>query len=336
MNRILIVTVNWLGDALMTTPALRALKEKFPLSSVAVMCVPRVKEVFLDNPYIDEVIIFDEKGEHRPAKKKKEFVRELRAMKFDAAFFIHRSFTRLFLCWRAGIPVRVGYHRFKTFLLLTQRIKAPDASVHRRDYYLALFERAGVPVVDRTPRFFISYEVKERAMSRLQGLRKEHDFIVGMHVAANWEQKRWPQKYFAALADRLSDELNCAIVCIGSKQDKEIVAGCIAKMKTPPLDASGETTLKELGALFENMDLFISNDSGPAHLAAAVGGEEIVLFGPTSSDITAPQGRCVHILRKETGCTIPCYRVNCPDNRCMKDISVDEVFEKAKSILLSV
>ena len=118
MERILIVGVNWLGDALMMTPVFRALKENIISSYVGVMTVERVKEVFEDNPYIDEIIVFDEKKHHRSLSNKWQFVNTLKKANFDSAFFIHRSFTRIFLCALAGIPERIGYGRLKSNFIL--------------------------------------------------------------------------------------------------------------------------------------------------------------------------------------------------------------------------
>ncbi len=139
MEKILVVTVNWLGDAIMTTPVFKALKGKFPKSHVGVLAVERAKAVFDDNPYIDEVIVFDEK--RTSLQTKIDFARELKKKEYDTVFLIHRSFTRAFICWMAGIKQRIGYARFKNTLVLTKKIKPPRALLHRQDYYLYLFER---------------------------------------------------------------------------------------------------------------------------------------------------------------------------------------------------
>jgi lipopolysaccharide heptosyltransferase II len=332
MKRILVVNVNWLGDAIMTTPVFKALKERFPGAYVAVMVVERVREVFENNPYIDEIIIFDEKKARRGFFKKIQFIKTLRAKHFDTVFLIHRSFTRALICYFAGIKERIGYRRFKNILLLNKPINAPPPHTHRQDRYLYLLEACGIPI-DRSAKVYINKAEKEKFSQFINETRKENKYIVGINPSANWRLKRWPLENFANLGDRLSEELNCAIFLIGAKPDTDAVKVVSEGMKHKPYDFSAKTNIKELAALMENMDLFISADSGPAHLAVAIGIKTIVLFGPTSQHITAPRGKSVKILRKPLECDIPCYKLNCPDNFCMKNISVNDVFLQAKLCL---
>ena len=155
MERILVVTVNWLGDALMTTPVFRAIKAQIPSAYLGVMAPRRVEGVFQNNPYIDEVIIFDERKEHRTLADKIRFSKFLKQKKFDTAFFIHRSLTKALICYLAGIKTRIGYRRLKNFLILTEMIPAKAYQTHRQDYYLSLFEAKGINISKKIPDFFI-------------------------------------------------------------------------------------------------------------------------------------------------------------------------------------
>jgi heptosyltransferase-2 len=334
MERILIVTVNWLGDAILTTPVFRALKKKFPASYIGVMAVERVAEVYRDNPYIDEVIIFNEKNAHRSLSAKIKFIKFLKDRNFNMAFLIHRSFSRALICFFAGIKRRFGYKRHKNLFILTDKINPPVGLVHRQDYYLYLFEKSGITINERLPVFFVPNKERDDIGKLLDPISKKHPFIVGINPSANWLPKRWPQEYVATLSDRLINDLNCAVVFIGAEKENDIIQDIIQKMQCCPYNFCGKTTLKELGALIAKMNLFISNDSGPAHLSASLKIPTLVLFGPTSEKITSPRGNLVKIIRKEVNCKIPCYKINCPDNICMKKISVDEVFLEAKNILL--
>ncbi|MDD5195768.1 MAG: lipopolysaccharide heptosyltransferase II, partial [Candidatus Omnitrophica bacterium] len=317
MNRILIVTVNWLGDALMTTPALRAIKENFPLSFIAVMAVERVAPVFKDNPYVDEVIIFDERTTHRSFIAKLGFVRALRAKHFDTCFLIHRSFTRALIAYFSGIPTRIAYRRVKSIGVVNMPVDPPPENIHRQDYYLYLFEKAGIKITNKDPQFFVPDAFRARARENLEAIRAKHPLILAMHPSANWDLKRWPAEHFALLADKLIAELNCAVIFIGAKKDCRIVDNVIKQMRHSAYDFCGKTDLKELAAILENMKLFISNDSGPAHLCVALGVNSLVLFGPTSADITAPRSACVKIIKSKVECEIPCYNLSCDNNRCM-------------------
>ena len=333
MERILIVGVNWLGDSLLTTPAFKALKKKFPDSYLGVMVVERVREVFEGNPYIDEVIVFDEGGQQKVFFAKLKFIQLLRKKKFDTVFLIHRSFTRALICFLAGIDLRIGYRRIKNYFILNKRIKSSKDLVHRQDHYLYLFEKSGIVVEDRLPSFFIPEDARVKVNKDLEPLKKEHDFLVGINPSANWELKRWPGSYFANLADCLARDFNAAIIFIGTETQRTLIEEVRAKMSQKSFNFSGKTSLKELGALMQNLRLFISNDSGPAHLAASLEVKTLVIFGPTSAEATAPRGRVVRIAKKDLDCQIPCYRLDCQDNTCLKDLSVGQVYAQAKNIL---
>ncbi len=324
MERILVVTVNWLGDALMTTPVFRAIKDKIPSAYLGVMAPARVAGVFQDNPYIDEVIIFDESKGQKSLISKIKFIKSLKERKFDTAFLIHHSFTKALVCRLAGIKERIGYWRIKNFLVLTEMIR-PEPRLHRQDYYLSLFEAKGINTAKEIPDFFIPDSAQTSIISRLAPLRQKHKFIVAINPAANWEPKRWPAENFSRLADFLVERYNTGVIFIGTAKEKKVVQEVMSKMKFKAYDFSGTTDLKELGALIANSRIFISNDSGPAHLAAGLGVPTLVLFGPTAKEITAPRGKKVIIIQKDAVCPTPCYQVNCRDNKCMKNITVEEV-----------
>jgi heptosyltransferase-2 len=333
MKRILVVTVNWLGDAVLTTPVFKALKETFPESYVAVLAVERVRQVYENNPYIDEIITFNDRTFKKSVFKKIRLAIKLRKKKFDTAFLIHRSFSRAFVCWLVGIKERIGYERKKNTFVLTKKIKPPQETVHRQKYYLNLFEQSGVEIKDKLPQFFTTLSAEKRMNSFLHVIKEKHEFIIGMNPSANWDLKRWPAQNFAKLADQLIENFSCAVIFTGAKKDKAIVDEVIKNMNKPFYNLCGKTDLKELAAIMENMNVFISNDSGPAHLAAALGINTLVIFGPTSSQITSPQGKKVNIFQKDISCEIPCHKLSCQDNICMKNITVDEVFLEVRNLL---
>ena len=333
MERILIVNVNWLGDAVLTTPVFKALKEHYPSSYLACMCVERVREVFESNPYINEVIVFDEKSTHKSIMSKLRFILHLRKKRFDKAFFIHRSFTRVLICFLAGIKERTGYARIKNFFVINNRVKKPLNLVHRQEHYLYLFEAQGVVFKDKTPRFFIKEDIRDAIKKTLEPITKHHAFIIGINPSANWVLKRWPSGNFAKLADRLIKENNAAILFVGANKDSAVVDEVIGKMEEKPYNFCGKTSIAELGALMSHMNIFISNDSGPAHLAASLGVNTLVIFGPTSAKVTSPLGRSVSIIKKDSGCNIPCYNSECLENVCLTQLTSSEVYDEVKNIL---
>jgi lipopolysaccharide heptosyltransferase II len=332
MNRILVVEVNWLGDCILTLPIFKALKEKFPLSYIGVMAPERVAEIFQDNPYIDEVIEFDEKTAHKSLISKIKFIKLLRKKKFDTAILIHRSFTRAFICVLAGIKTRIGFRRFKTSFVLTKKVTPPREPIHRGDYYFSLLEGIGIRIKDKTPCLFIKEGEPKHVESLVNDCGRKYSYLVAINPSANWPLKRWPWMNFVQLIGDLTN-IGCAVFLIGAQKDKNIVQKILERVGKCVFNLCGKTTLKELTAILDKMDILISSDSGPTHLAAALGKKVLVLFGPTSPLITGPRGKEVYILRGEVGCKIPCYNLECKDNLCMKKITPQEVFIRVREIL---
>lgn len=336
MKRVLIVNVNWMGDVLFSTPFIRAIKAGFPGGYIACMVVPRCREILEGNPHLDEIIIYDEEGIHRNLKGKIHFVSHLRSKRFDGAFLLHRSFTRTLLVALSGISERVGYPTRKRGFLLTEKVNLPDAQIHRVEYFLNIARAAGIQVGDNEGYdFFISHEDKKhiRELLEREGI-SERDSLVVINPGGNWLLKRWPKENFACVADQLTEVFNCRIAITGSEKDIGLAEDISALMKSKPIITCGKTSLKQLGALLERSLLVISNDSGPMHIAVSQKTKAIALFGPTSPTITGPYGKGDYtVIQKDIGCEVPCYNLTCPDNECMKAISVEDVVDASKKIL---
>lgn len=335
-KRILIFNVNWLGDVLFSTAAIRNIRRNFPQSYLACIIPSRCYPILKDNPYLDEIIVFDEKDRHKSIFAKLKFIAYLRARQFDKVYLLHRSFSRALLVFLAGIPERIGYRSLKRSWLLTKKIKTPvKDSLHRIDYYLNIIEQAGLRVEDRFSDFFFSEKEAAFVNDYLQKEKiNRQDFLVVVSPAGNWPPKRWPAVYFAQLLDRLIEEFKARVVISADIQDKDIVKNILENMREKAIDAAGRFNLKQLAALLKQAELFIVADTGPLHIAATVGTKKIIaLFGPTSLHLTGPYPlRNAVILQQDVGCRIPCYVVNCPDNRCMKAITVDDVLEAVRKI----
>jgi len=184
--------------------------------------------------------------------------------------------------------------------------------------------------------FFFSKEDEKKVEKFLKDNAViEKDFLVGVNLGGNWLPKRWPVSRWAALIDRLIGELGLKVIITGSDSDAALIKEAKGLMKQKPIVAAGEFTLKQFGALSRRLDLFITADTGPLHIANASGAKKIItLFGPTDPAVTGPypQGNAV-ILKKDVGCKIPCYKVDCKDNRCMAAITPEEVLGQVKLIL---
>ncbi|UCD55401.1 MAG: lipopolysaccharide heptosyltransferase II [Candidatus Omnitrophota bacterium] len=326
-KRILIVEVNWLGDVLFSTPLIRAVREKFKDAYIACMVVPRCREILEYNPRIDEIIVYDEKGEHRGIWGKLRFILSLRKKRFDLAILLHRSFTRTFLTRLSGIKNRAGYATEKRRVLLTHPVEPLDAPLHKVEYFLKIAESLGCDASFKNYEFFISDREKKHIEEELSksGIKKE-DLLVVINPGGNWLPKRWPEENFAKLADFLVAKYGAKVVISGGKPDMEIAIRIKKGMREVPAIFAGKTNLKELAALMERADFVISGDSGPMHIAVARGASVIALFGPTSPRLTGPYGNGNYrIIQKDVGCEVPCYDLTCGNYRCMKAITVDDV-----------
>ena len=334
MKKILVVSVNWLGDVVFSTPVYRALKAAYPEARVSVLAVPRVREVLELCPDVDEVIVYDEDGKAKGIFGKIGAALALRGMKFDAVFILRRSLSRSFVAWLAGIPVRAGFSAKSWSWLLTNVVddKGND-KIHRSDVYLRVVESLGINVKDRSARLQVSRDVCEHLATKLRakGLTGDERIVV-LNTGGNWDLKQWPPERFAALAARLTKELGFTVVLPGSASDVLRAESIARDSGVDPVVLAGQTDLKELAALFKRAHRVVSADSGPLHLANAVGANVVALFGPTRPEITGPQGQGrIKVLMHEVGCNLaPCYYLECPDNRCMKSLTVDDVFQTFK------
>ncbi len=317
-----------------STATIRNIRYNFPDSFIACIIPRRCYPVLEGNPYLNEIIIYDEKERHKSLLSKLGFIWDLRKIRFDTVFLLHRSFSRALITVLAGIPQRIGYYTKKRGFLLTKKIPLVDiTSLHRIDYYLKIIKKAGLVVKDRFTDFFVSAQDLNFVDDFLvKELKDNHTFLVGINPGGNWGPKRWPKEYFVKIADRLMKEFSAKIIITGGSKDLLLAEEIGAGMKEKPILGCGKLNLKQFAAIAKVLDLFISADSGPLHIANAAGAKKIIaLFGPTDPAITGPfPSENVIILRKDVGCRIPCYVVDCKNNRCMQAISVDEVMEAAR------
>lgn len=332
-ENILIVNVNWLGDVLFSTPAIRAIRKAYPDSFIACMVVPRCKEILEGNPDVDEIIIFDEEDRHRTLFGKYRLITYLRSKRFDKVFLFHRSLTRTVITALSGIPQRIGYPTTKRAFLLTTKVEVPEFPMHRVDYFLNVPKAVGIEPAGLSYEFRIKDEDRAyiREFLKNEGLAEGERFVV-INPGGNWHLKRWPTKRFAELSQRLVDIYNVKIVISGAESDIRLANEIASGMKAKPIVSCAKTTLKQLGALFEIAKLIVSNDSGPMHIAVAMRANTIALFGPTSPEITGPYGDGNYaVIHKNSNCEIPCYNIDCSANRCMELIRTEDVLEVIRS-----
>jgi lipopolysaccharide heptosyltransferase II len=279
-----------------------------------------------DTPDIDQIIIYDEELKHRSLYGKLKLILELKKQNFDTAISFHRSATRMFLAYLAGIKQRIGYYTRKRFWLLTKALPMPQPEPHRVEYFLDIIRALGMDTKSKDYTFFISQDNIDRANAILKnvGILEEDSFFV-INPAGNWPPKRWPAKKYAQLCQELKQQYGKSIVITGAEADVPLAEEIIGESRYTAVSLCGKTNLKELAAVMKRACLVVTNDSGPLHIAVSQKTPVVALFGPTSPKITGPYGDCEYaIIHKWFDCPIPCYR-KCNDYRCMEAIAVSDV-----------
>jgi heptosyltransferase-2 len=335
-KKIMVRATSWIGDAVMSLPAIEALHARFPNSEIVLVSRPWVSELYWNHPAVTRQIVYDAEGEHRGARGFWKLVRKLRSERFDAAILLQNSFQAAWMAWWAGIPVRIGYARDGRSWLLSEAVEVPPPAAygHQAYYYLQLLFRSGLiesPKTLQEVRLYIAESEGKWAVKQLQtaGLGGQR-FLVGVSPGASYgAAKRWLPDRYANLADRLIDALGADVLIFGSPAEKPLAEAVAQAMEHTPVIVAGKTTLREFMALLAKCHLVITNDSGPMHLAAALGLPLVAVFGSTDERATGPLGLQVRIIKNPVECS-PCGLRQCPiDFRCMTGISVDDVYTAA-------
>jgi heptosyltransferase II len=335
MEKILVINVNWLGDVVFSTPALKALRNHFPDAYISCLVISRCEEVLKNNPRINEIIVYDEYGKHKSLWAKIKFIRYLRKKHFDSVYILHPSLRRAMIGFLAGIPNRIGYSTKKRGFLLTKAIPINPESMHKVDYFLNLLDQVGIPNVDRKCEFFLSEKDKNDAALILEkaGITAKDRFVV-FNPGGNWLMKRWPVKHFAVLADWLIKKKKIKVVIAGGKGDRVLAQQIVNKVKSRLSVITGLTTLHQLAAVMVKSQCVVTADSGPMHISVAAGAKTVAIFGPTSPELTGPIGMSNPVILQESqGCEVPCYKSDCDNNLCMEKITPQMVYDELMKIL---
>lgn len=336
-SRLLVIRLDRLGDVVLSTPVLQRLRERFPRAFIAMMVRPPCRDVVEGNPAVDEVILYDKDGAHRGPASTLRFARGLRRRRFDTALVLHPSNRSHWIPWLAGIPVRVGFARKQPWLLThAMPHTKQEGAKHEAQYTLELLGCFGMAPGE--PALFVP--LQPAAVDRVSVLLAEagigpDDALVAIHPSASCVSKRWMPERFAAVADRLVTEQRVKICLIASEAAD--VAAVASAMRQPALDLSGRLSVAELAAVLRRSRLLISNDSGPVHVAAALGTPVVDIFGRNQAGLSplrwGPLGQGHTVLHKEVGCDI-CLAHRCRiEFLCLTRLEVDEVYQAASRAL---
>ena len=335
VSKLLVRAPNWLGDAVISLPAIRAIRERFPAAEIALVARPWVADLYASEESIDRVIVYPAQNGWRA---KRDFAARLRAEGFDCAILLPNAFDAALMAWLAGIPERIGYKRDARGFLLTRAIPVPEPGEiprHQRFYYLELLRRAGLlerfPQVDSILLGGIE-AAREAGLRRLPALAASSPVIGVSPGAAYGSAKRWPPERFGEAAALTARATGSAVLIFGSSSERplcETVAESVRRAGINARNLAGETSLAEFIDLAAACRLFLTNDSGAMHIASALAVPTVAVFGATDDSATGPTGPLSRVVREHAECS-PCLLRECPiDHRCMNRVSVERVAAEA-------
>ena len=333
IRRILIRPSNWVGDVVMNIPAIEAVRENFPESTISVVARPWVTPLLENHPAVDQVLPFRESNDH--LSRIFEIIRvagRIRRKEFDLAILLQNAFEAALLTYLGGIKLRVGYNTDWRGFLLSHAVKRCDEvlSLHQVEYYLHILRSMGWEARSRDPRVFVADSDKKSIQSVLAGAGIGRDHVlVGLSPGAVFgPAKQWPAERFAAIGDWAAQRWGAKTVVMGSEGDRDICTEVNELMKHDSLNLCARTTLGEVMALIERCHYFVTNDSGLMHIGAALHVPMVAIFGSTDPIATGPRSRNARIVRHSVDCA-PCLKPECPsDYLCMLSIEPDEVWRE--------
>ncbi len=339
-GKILVRANNWIGDVVMMTPALHSLRAAFPHAAISVLAKPWVIPVLKNNPDISEIILYDDQYLHNGLRGTLRLAGQLKGLGFNGAILFQRAFEAAFLSFMARIPNRAGFDTDARGLMLTHKVRPrkSDFSVHRVEHNQRLLAGLGLAPISSNPVLPLSKEIIHQARQRLTDLGVPPDAILfGLNPGATFGgAKRWPVARFAALSDQIAQAFGAKGIIFGGASEKDL-GDQVLKHTTGKniFNLAGETSLSEAVALIGLCGLFITNDSGLMHIAAALDIPLVAIFGPTDYRATSPWSNKYKLVRKTDISCSPCMKRECPldHHQCMEAITAREVFDAVKRLI---
>jgi predicted lipopolysaccharide heptosyltransferase III len=336
MRRILVIKLRYLGDVLLATPVLRALRERFPKAYLAAAVNRGTEDLLRWNPDVDEVLVIERRGLARQLR----VLGEVRRRRFDCVIDLTDGDRAALLSFISGAPVRIGFnaeHRWRGWLYTTV-VEPRPLAVHRIERNLEALRPLGIEATGRNPVLYLSPQVEAEAARLLENvagrsLFESEERLIMFQPGARYWFKAWPLDRYAELANRLT-ALGYQILIGGHAQERRLAEEIASRAQGRLLVLAGQTTILEHAALLKRCALWVGSDNGPMHMAAALGVPVVALFGPSNPAEWGPRGERVAILYKGLDCR-RCFHPSCfrGEESCMKLISVDEVFAAATQLL---
>jgi heptosyltransferase-3 len=333
MRSVLIIKLRYIGDVLLATPTVRAIKAARPDVRVTMMVNRGTEDVLSGNPDMDEIVILD-KGSLAAQWR---FIAGLRRRRFDTVIELTDGDRSAFLSWISGAPVRIGFndeHRWRG-RCYTQVIQPVPGMRHRIDRDLEVLKPINIQAGSKDLQLWLTPEEEDSADQLLDQLGVQRSqSIVMLQPGARYWFKAWPPERFAELADRLMSQYGYQVLIGGSDQDIDLAQQIQQMAKSRLIIMAGRTTIKQFAAIAKKSALFIGSDSGAMHIASAVGTPVVALFGPSSPREWGPRGGPVEVLYKELDCR-SCFHPTCTrgEQNCMRLITIDEVMMAAAGLM---
>lgn len=337
-RRILIMRMDRMGDLILSTPVLRSLRAAFPDAYLGIAIAAEYRPLLQGHPDLNALFLYDKKGAHRSALGTLRFARQIKEHRFDTALILHSTNRAVLTALLAGIPRRVGYARRLPWLLTdaVPYIKS-EGTMHEIDYNLQLVKQLGVETLDRTTSVALDSSAELAITQFLAAYGLAGKQFAVLHPGASCPSKRWPEERFAQLGDWIAGRYKMPVVVMTGPAEQTAGRRVIAQMKTPAVSACGRFALGELSWLLKKAAVVISNDSGPVHLASAVGTPVVSIFGrwggglsPARWGPAGPRGIALH---HDIGCR-PCLAHRCTIKfACLRAVTVEEAAASVEFLL---
>ncbi|HPV73202.1 MAG TPA: lipopolysaccharide heptosyltransferase II, partial [Smithellaceae bacterium] len=334
LNKILIRGTNWIGDAVMTLPAVASVRAAYPGAHLSVLAKPPVSDIYKMFSAADEILPYPRKFDNAPGVLRLAY--SLRPKKFDAAILLQNAIEAAIIAYVAGIGVRAGYSTDGRGFLLTHPVRrsADILRVHQIDYYLEMVKALGCADVDRSLRLETSLSTATTREILRKYLPENNRPLIGIAPGAMYgPAKRWLPERFAQAGESLAKKLDAQVLLFGGGDDWETAELVRGQAQTDMMNLAGRTSLEDSVYLISQCRLFLSNDSGLMHVAGGLNIPTVAIFGSTNPVTTSPAGERTTLVRKETPCS-PCLKKTCPtDFRCMTAVTVEDVVEAALTLI---
>lgn len=338
MKNILVVKLSAIGDVIHALPVSYAIKESFPDSHLTWVVEPPAYDILRDNPYIDEILIFEKKkfksiggflSNFGPFKE------QLCRRKYDASLDLQGLFKSASIALVSGAASRLGTCNMREMSdKISTPVVGPHAQGHIVERYLDVARALGCQVKKVVFPMVVSQkdqDLAQRIMTQC-GYRGSNPYVV-FAIGANWPNKRWPAKYFAELSDYLYERKIIPVIIGGGAVDEASAAEISGYVEIPPVNLVGRTSLKQLAHVIQNAQAVIGGDTGPVHLSAGLGTKTIMLMGPTDANRNGPYGQLENAIEADHPCKY-CWKRACPKGEdCLAKISVQQVIDKLDKIL---